>query len=172
MRKGQITDAYVRVMQRSVLGPVSPLTGDACMDCTLHLDADGYPMVWHNLSGCCVKASRVVLAHSLGRLIRPGYCALHKCDRPQCINASHLYEGTLSQNSQDRDTRTGNPCPRGSTHPAAKLVEADVISIRRLIRMGHRKCDIAADFGVSGGVITEIHQGKAWKHVPLDTKVQ
>lgn len=30
---------------------------------------------------------------------------LHHCDNPPCVNAQHLYEGTLQQNAKDRDSR-------------------------------------------------------------------
>lgn len=48
------------------------------------------------------RASRVVLERKLGRPIKPGYCALHHCDRPPCVNPDHIYEGTHFDNQLDR----------------------------------------------------------------------
>lgn len=45
---------------------------------------------------------RVALAAALGRPLRPGMVACHRCNTPRCCRPSHLYEGTLSDNEQDR----------------------------------------------------------------------
>jgi hypothetical protein len=45
--------------------------------------------------------ARLVLERKLGRAIRPGFFALHKCDLPPCMNEEHIYEGTHSDNRRD-----------------------------------------------------------------------
>jgi len=44
---------------------------------------------------------------SIGLFIGPthGLYALHKCDRPTCVNPSHLYRGTQKQNIRDAVNR-------------------------------------------------------------------
>jgi hypothetical protein len=46
-------------------------------------------------------AHRVALSIALGRPLRPGMFANHKCDNPPCCRPRHLYEGTLQQNIDD-----------------------------------------------------------------------
>lgn len=168
MRKGSVTHPYVRAMSRTVVGPVIREDIGPCLDCTYTPDRDGYPHIWDNECRRNIKASRIVLAHALGRLIISGQCALHHCDRPSCIRASHLYEGTLSQNSIDRDFRKGNPCPKGSKHRSAKLSERDIPEIRRLYDARVEIIQtIANRFGVTGSVICQIGKRRAWKHVGM-----
>lgn len=45
---------------------------------------------------------RIALAAALGRPLRPGMVACHRCNNPPCCRPSHLYEGTLSDNEQDK----------------------------------------------------------------------
>lgn len=47
------------------------------------------------------RVSRIILARKLGRLLKPMYHALHTCDRPNCVEASHLWEGTNLDNIKD-----------------------------------------------------------------------
>lgn len=162
MRKGQTTSPYGRIMKRAFSGPISRPELERCVDCKYHHDSDGYPVIWVTELGHSIKASRVVLAHKLNRDIRVGFCALHHCDRPQCINENHLYEGTLSQNSQDRDKRTGNPVPRGEAHPRSKLTNSDVAVIRQLLTTSQLQVEIAKQFQVSGSTISCIKHNKAW----------
>jgi hypothetical protein len=46
-----------------------------------------------------MSAHRVALSNALGRPLQGQ--ANHICDEPTCINPSHLYEGTQSDNIQD-----------------------------------------------------------------------
>lgn len=65
-----------------------------------------------NINNIQCPANRVALERKLGRPIRPGYWALHRCDRPACINPEHLYEGTRADNTRDREERN----PRSWEH--------------------------------------------------------
>jgi hypothetical protein len=58
-------------------------------------------------------AHRVALAVALGRPLRPGMFACHKCDVKECVRPSHLYEGTQSDNELDKWTTYR--APRGDT---------------------------------------------------------
>lgn len=52
--------------------------------------------------GRLVYAHRVALAIYLGRPLRPGMFANHRCDNKGCVRPVHLYEGTQSENERDK----------------------------------------------------------------------
>ena len=54
-----------------------------------------YPQVFHRY------ANRIALTLHLGRQIRPGHMACHRCDNPPCANPAHLYEGDFKDNARD-----------------------------------------------------------------------
>lgn len=70
---------------------------------TAGLDGTGYGAFGIKADGRWkrVKASRWSLERALGRPIRPGLFALHRCDTPACVNEEHLYEGTQRRNLAD-----------------------------------------------------------------------
>ncbi len=47
------------------------------------------------------QVSRLVLEAKLGRSIKPGYYACHKCDNCSCISPKHLFEGSPRENLLD-----------------------------------------------------------------------
>jgi hypothetical protein len=57
------------------------------------------------------RASRMRLAHRVswevfnGREVPPGMCVCHACDTKLCVNPSHLFLGTLTDNNRDRDRK-------------------------------------------------------------------
>lgn len=64
-----------------------------------------------------VYVHRLMLEEALGRPIRPGLMALHRCDNPPCCNPSHLYEGSAKDNARDMHERGRAGHPRGSKRP-------------------------------------------------------
>lgn len=48
-----------------------------------------------------VLAHRASLALHLGRPLRPGATANHRCGNKWCVRPAHLYEGTQSENMAD-----------------------------------------------------------------------
>lgn len=63
-------------------------------------------------AGNLAYAHRIALAAALGRPIAPGMLACHKCDNKPCVRPSHLYEGSKSDNEQDKWTYSTRE-PRG-----------------------------------------------------------
>jgi hypothetical protein len=97
--------------------------------------------------------------------------ALHKCDNPACVRPDHLFLGTHKDNTQDMLAkgrhRTGSrlQMARGEQLPQARLTEAAVREIRRLLALGTRGCDIAQQFMVSPMTISDVARGATWRHV-------
>lgn len=99
-----------------------------------------------------------------------GKAVLHRCDNPPCINPSHLFLGTLSDNTQDmirkgRHVFTMHPerHPHGEKHPLAKLTCSEARQIADLRGLMSAR-EIAAAYGVSQGSVTSIFAGRSWKH--------
>lgn len=79
------------------LGPCWPWQGAT--------NGDGYGIIRgepaDGKNGPLLLVHRVALSLALGRPIREGMFANHKCDNPPCCRPRHLYEGTLQENIDD-----------------------------------------------------------------------
>lgn len=96
--------------------------------------------------------------------IPEGLVVCHKCDVPNCVNPSHLFLGTQSDNVQDAVNK--GRLQHGETNGHSKLKVDDVLSIIRLRKSGLTEPQIASQFGVSRGAINSILRNKTWKHIP------
>jgi DNA invertase Pin-like site-specific DNA recombinase len=86
---------------------------------------------------------------------------LHRCDNPSCVNPSHLFLGSHSENVADKVSKGRQA--RGSRSGAAKLCESDVASIKTMLRRGGMtKKTIAMKFRVSRAAVSKISTGKNW----------
>lgn len=117
----------------------------------------GYPyFYWRNpaTGRKYYHAHATMLAQALGRDIRPGYHAAHKCGNPACwrVDPAHVYEATPQQNEADKRTDPPHavypvefrPLPR-----PARIVPADYLpAIRPLIAAGYTIRQIAATVGL------------------------
>lgn len=138
-------------------------------------------------------------SHRMGWILQheqipPGLNVLHKCDNPLCVRGTHLFLGTVQDNSDDmvrkgrsatgdrhmsrlypealaRGEKNGKytkpECtPRGEKHGMSKLTEADVRGIRaRFILARPPMSQIARDHGVTTALIRFIVRGEIWRHV-------
>jgi len=93
--------------------------------------------------------------------IPDGLCVLHKCDRPRCVRPDHLFLGTRGDNAKDRDLK--GRVQRGEQHYRAKLLDADVTSIRTFLTLGEKQKDVAEFFGVAQQTISKIKNGETWR---------
>jgi hypothetical protein len=59
---------------------------------------------------------------------------------------------------------------RGELHPNAKLTAADVLSIRRLARLGETYNSMASMFGVSRTNVRYIVRQEAWRGLPKEPR--
>lgn len=98
--------------------------------------------------------------------IPPGKHVLHACDNPPCVRPSHLFIGTNSDNVADRAAKGRSFHPFGSLSGKSKLDEAAVIAIRSSYDSGAASStQLAAQYGVTPGLIGQIITGRIWKHV-------
>lgn len=151
-----------------------------------------YPKM--KVNGKQVGVTHVVLEKKLGRRIRPGYFALHTCHNDQCVEETHLYEGTQYQNMQDRKRAgryaTGDKHPlridpsraargdrngsrkhperlqRGEERPAAKLTEEKVRLARKMYAKGGWTIrQLAKEFGLTYEPMRAAIKRVGWHHV-------
>lgn len=129
--------------------------------------------------GCVRDENRkTITAHlaswMLGGNPRPpkGRELCHRCDVRTCVNPSHLFEGSHTDNMRDAAAkgRTGSQLhperlPRGSRHHQAKLNERKVREIRALAAAGQSLRSLAERFGVSDTLVGYVVKRKFWRHV-------
>ena len=136
-----------------------PEPNSGCRLWIRHASKEGYGILkW---DGRAQKAHRLAWMCSHGP-VPPGMLVCHKCDVPSCVNPAHLFLGKDADNSADKIAKGRQAHVRGTQQPRAKLTEGDVTAIRedhRILR------EIAADYGVSVGLIFFVKKRVAWPHV-------
>lgn len=137
---------------------------DSCWLWQRQLNNKGYGCF--SLCAGATPNSRNVYAHRLAWILTHGdipadMCVLHRCDVPACVNPDHLFLGTQIENIADRSKKQRTR--HGTTHPRAKLTEAQVRSIRADLRPQRA---IAAAYGMGQPAVCEIKNRKTWRHVP------
>ena len=132
---------------------------NGCWVCMSHcLNHDGYPVIF--LDGEIRRLNRVVLERSLGRKIKEGLYALHKCNNKACINPDHLYEGTCEDNA--RDSIEDGTQHKGEGIWNSKLKESQVLEIRKSTLSGP---ELGKIYGVNRRCINQIKRRVTWKHL-------
>lgn len=109
-----------------------------------------------------LKTHRVALEIKLGRPLRPGMWSCHarECPNKHCIEPDHLYEGTPQSNRAD-DMATGK------VHRGEQIVQSVLKArqVRRIRKDPRLLREIAADYGISEGHVSEIKHRKKWAHL-------
>lgn len=143
---------------------------DECWLWTGGKNKKGYGEFWFPLRGKHTRAHQVSWILKYGD-IQDGYCVLHSCDNPSCVNPYHLFLGTNQDNVDDKmkKGRWSSTFLSGVNHPQHgerskfhKLTETDVLEIRKLKSQGMSLRRIGNKFGVSHGVVNNIIQGRKW----------
>ena len=113
-RPRKVTPVAVRLAARldRVYGPVpehAPELGP-CWEWQGARNIRGYGVI--KVDGELVLTHRLALSLALGRQLKPGMFANHKCDNKPCSRPSHLYEGTPEENAHDyQERRAPKPLP-------------------------------------------------------------
>ena len=79
----------------------------------------GYGRIWLGKNGGYVLAHRFSYLLNNGP-IPDGLCVCHACDNPRCVRPDHLWTGTRSENTADRD-RKGRGVSWFALHPDLRL---------------------------------------------------
>lgn len=87
----------------------------------------------------------------------------HLCDRPRCLEETHLVEGTHRLNTDHKIARGRLNPLRGVAVHSVKLTEDEVMEIRSA-PLTHR--ELAQMYHVGITTVQAIRCGKAWKHLP------
>jgi hypothetical protein len=118
----------------------------------------GYGVIW--LDGKQHVASRLILEASSSEQV------LHVCDNPPCVNPAHLQRGTVQENQYDKG-RKGRAARGEENRGGGKLKEQTVRDIRNRLSEndGSTLVDLGKEFGVSATMISNIRDGRAWRHV-------
>ncbi len=131
-----------------------------------HLSNKGYGMVGQ--TALAVKQYGTRLAHRISYMLVHGKipsstAVMHVCDVPLCVNPEHLCSGTQLDNM--RDMWRKNRGKRGDDHYNAKLNTEQVKWVKLKLSLGRSCRSLARTLGVSHQLISDIKQGKTWKHV-------
>lgn len=115
-------------------------------------------VVWGNKDLC---AHRVAYELWYEETIPIGLEVCHICDNPSCCNPHHLFLGTTLDNMQDKVSKERQA--KGEFNGKTKLIEKEVIEIRKLYKSGlYKYKEIGEMFCVSKSAIAHVVRKECW----------
>jgi len=99
-------------------------------------------------------------------------CVLHRCDNRKCVNPSHLFLGSRTENFVDmiQKGRGWFQKPRNKNwHRGTKITMEDAEAIRILRKGGRTTTEIARMFNVGKSTIKDVCSGHTWT-TPVNDK--
>lgn len=130
---------------------------DDCQEWPFYRSEKGYGRL--TIGGHRLRTHRLVCYWAFGTPPIEGMHAAHSCGNPACVNKKHLRWASLHENEQDKSGYMTLP---GSQHWCAKIDEASVSEVRRLIASGRHHKVVAEETGVSIFSVRDIAKGKTW----------
>jgi len=138
-----------------------PETQADCWSWAGSVNEKGYGRFWDGRSSQWRMAHRVAYEFLKGD-IPDGQMIRHLCHNRLCCNPAHLEPGTAKDNAQDA-VEAGR-FTRGSVNGNSKLTDEMVLYIRRNPD-GLKGRAIADKLGISPATVSEVKNGKVWRHV-------
>ncbi len=126
------------------------------------LSKDGYGIFGINKKS--YPAHRISYELFVGKIPK-NMMVLHKCDNPKCVAPQHLFLGTHLDNMKDMVAKKRNASNKGEKHGCSKLLEKDVIKIKKLLDKGIKRRIIAEMFKISSATVYDIKYKRSWKHL-------
>jgi hypothetical protein len=154
---------------RSFMEKVEQISVGNCWLWKGALSSNGYGSYWLGPRG----KRKWYTAHKASWILHKGPVTgglnvLHRCDNRACVNPSHLFLGTQSENIKDMvSKKRGNyeNRARGTLNKASKLKDSDIPKILEEYTLGENKSALSRKYGVTRRAIHLIIENLTWKHV-------
>ncbi len=131
-----------------------------CWVWTGAIKTDGYGQI--RISRKNYQVHRI--AYELIRGVIPdGLLVCHHCDNKPCVNPHHLFLGTHWDNAHDA-LKKGR-LAIGERIAQSKLSKEDVVEIRRLSKLGLKRCVLGKIFKINESTVSKIVLRKRWAHI-------
>lgn len=148
-RKNNLTDFWDRLD-----------TSSNCWEWTKSCSKSGYGKTYYQ--GKEWRSHR--LAYFLTYNILPKM-VLHVCDNRKCCNPFHLFAGDHKDNMKDMAIKGRAARQKGSSHGQSKLVESQVIEMRKEFKLGRSLKELATKYKIHKEYVRQIINYKRWSHV-------
>jgi hypothetical protein len=147
-----------------------------CLEWIGSRNSSGYGMFYYG--GQTRKAHRVAYEMAHGS-IADGMQICHRCDNPWCVEPSHLFMGSASDNMRDalskgrlvtpitsaqRHFHAGH-APRGERASGARLTRAQAQEIVLAAAGGELTKTLASRYGVARSTIQGVLRGSTWADI-------
>lgn len=129
---------------------------------------NGYGMFWFESRNH--SAHRWIYEYYNGEIGNNKLFVCHKCDTPVCVEISHLFLGTQTDNLKDcyNKQRRVSPYGKGEKHPNSILTEEQVKFIKENYVPRHKDFGTRAlsrKFNVGQKTISDLLNNKSWRYL-------